>query len=321
MKCSLYMTAALLPLVVSAAGTSMRSPVSGYVFDAEKGIIRPLNGLPGAALLGGAMEAPEALAKVFFGPRQATAVAVSRPGTSYHVRLDGSNATFTALPDLQMNPDLVAFTPDGKSAVVYEAATRRYRLLTGLSDAPAAGESAALPELPGEITALALNPAAVTLAAAVRTGDAAAVYAINLEMAETSFVSDALSVETLSFSDSGSLLFADRGSDRVLTAASSAAGWQVSVVADGRDGLAGPAGAEFSGGAVVILSGSEIVLRQAGVLTRIALPVKALRLAPMAAPGLLYLDAKDELLGAAPLHLLDLSGEARVVFVPAGGAQ
>lgn len=314
----LIVSAAVAPLVLCA--TSLRSPVSGYLFDAEKGVIRPLNGLPGSAMLGGVMEAPERMAKVFFSPRQNAALAVSASKQLYYVTLDGQTAVFTPLGDLEMDVDLAAFRPDGRSAAVFEAATRRIRPLTGLPGAPAAGDVAVL-DVAGEVAALALDPSARTLAVAARTGESAAVYAVSIASGAAEFVSDAISVDSLSFSQAGELLFTDRGADRVMTASASASGWRVSVVADGRDGLAGPAGAEFAMGAVVILAGSEVVVQQGGTLTRLALPVRAKKLTPMAAPGLLYLEASGEPLGASPLHLIELAGQARVVFVPAGGVE
>ncbi len=312
--------AAALPM----AATTMRNPVSGYVFDAASGLIRPINGLPGAAVLGSGLEAPALFTSVCFAPGQRTALAVSREGQMYWLQLEGAVVRSRQLEGAPA--DRMAFDATGATAVFYMEASRQYRIL----QAGSAGEWMTMPELPGTLHALAIDTAGKTLALAVTASDSATVFTLAAGTAELQFVAQTLSLDSLRLSGNGSdLLFADSAASQVMAAHRSGGEWLVQPVADGRDGVQSPSAAEWAvDGALVILStgSNEILVKANGAVERLNVPAHALRLDPMAAPGLLQLAPQQGIERGVPLYLLEMRQQegtlqSRVLFVPAGGQQ
>lgn len=302
---------------ISAAAEGITNPVTGYVFDPAQGVIRPINGLPGAALLGPALESPVEFSRVAFAPGHRRALAVSRDGESFLLEFNGNTVASRAIG--QPAPELVAFDRAGRWAVLESA--NRVRIL---SPEGTLGDALPVPGIGGEIAALAIDNTGKTLAVAASVNAAVSVYIWQTGASQAEFVTDAAGVESLAFSSNGQLAIADRLSNRVLVAGRSAAGnWQVEVAAAANDGLSAPAAAQFddSGALVMISSGSgEVLIRTSDGIARLKLDSPAAGLEPMASRAMHLVPARGVVPGAA-LHLLDMERSARIVFVPAGGNQ
>lgn len=120
------------------------APMLGFAYDPGAAAIRPIRGVPGAALLGDPIDTgfPAALAAI--APMQAVALAVS--GEDGMVRVVHLQANANAI-EAKLNaavvagamasPDLIVFSPSGSAALLYSAAAARLQVLTGLPNQPA----------------------------------------------------------------------------------------------------------------------------------------------------------------------------------------
>jgi hypothetical protein len=135
----------LLPVFSAGAQDgSVSMPSLGFAFDSNLAAIRPIRGIPGAALVADPLDAGFPIRAAFIAPLQDFALAAPaddsplrlirfqtiRPGlqnSSYDLRpLDGALSS----------PDRAVFSPSGHSAVLY-ASGGRAQILTGLPDQPA----------------------------------------------------------------------------------------------------------------------------------------------------------------------------------------
>jgi hypothetical protein len=149
-------------------------PYLGYAYDASRGAIRPLSGVPGAAIMGAPLDLRFRLAAAAISPRQDFALAVSAADNQVRLivlgpRMAGANPVVTRAmshPDLMTlsasgsaavlyprmagasplvtdampHPDLMTFSASGSAAVLYQKSPARLQILTGLPDSPAVQE-------------------------------------------------------------------------------------------------------------------------------------------------------------------------------------
>lgn len=141
--------------LVAAAGAAqsvqIEGPISGLAYDGASGAIRPILGLPGAAYLGDPLIAGLNWASVAPGD---PAALVSRDGALY--RLDGLARlapTWIAVENVEIVPDLAAWSEDGSLAVIYSAASGRAQVIRMAGGQPLAGGPVEI----GPVTALAVD--------------------------------------------------------------------------------------------------------------------------------------------------------------------
>jgi len=154
----------------SPAGVA--GPVTGFIFDAPAGAIRPMLGIPGAAYLGGLMAT--GLGKASVSPDGSAALAV-QPG--------GKLVLYTGLRSAALVPvsvsgslagaDRFAWAADSSSAAVYSSETGQAQIVTGVAKSPAGGPPIDLSGLPGRVTALAFDGTRVIVGV---SGDSGGVF-------------------------------------------------------------------------------------------------------------------------------------------------
>ena len=126
----------------------LAGPVTGFIFDAQLGAVRPMLGLPGAAYLGPA--AATGLDAASVAPDGSAALAVERGGKL--VLYSGlRSATPVALPlsGAIAGADRFAWAGISGAAAVYSSRTGQAQILTGLASSPAAAAPIYLSGLPG----------------------------------------------------------------------------------------------------------------------------------------------------------------------------
>jgi hypothetical protein len=129
-------------LMVSLAGlgsaraqdSSVDVPVLGYAFDASAGAIRPLRGIPGAALLGDPIDLGFSASSAVIAPQQSFALALSQDGQARVVAL-GAKTTVSGLDGAMTSPERMLFSPSGAAALLL--AGNRAQIVTGLPGSPA----------------------------------------------------------------------------------------------------------------------------------------------------------------------------------------
>lgn len=115
-----------------AAAADVSSPVTGWVFDAEAKAVRPISGLPGASVLGEALDLGYDLAFAAIAPEQDYLITVARDNTVRMVRT--ASRAGVAWETLHGAPQQVVFSPRGRSVLlIHRAAIDVY---TGLLDQP-----------------------------------------------------------------------------------------------------------------------------------------------------------------------------------------
>jgi hypothetical protein len=129
-----------LAALVSAstyAQPRVATPAMGFTFDSSDGVIRPIRGIPGAALATGIEDLGFAVSTVGIAPGRpfALAVAVSRPGVRI-VRWSGGRPSTEILHGAIESPDRFVFSPSGSIAVLYDSHSNRAQIITALPDSP-----------------------------------------------------------------------------------------------------------------------------------------------------------------------------------------
>ena len=143
----------LLGLIVSLAHAqqgAVAGPVAGYVFDAQAQVVRPILGIPGAALLGDPLSLGMQVTSATISPRLDSVAAVAVDGSFHLFALRAGAAKEVAVNGIPSAPERVVYSPNGSAAALY--AGGRIQVVAGLPAAPApagAFDMSALLALPG----------------------------------------------------------------------------------------------------------------------------------------------------------------------------
>jgi len=127
--------------VVLAASSSLPAqqgrlsgPVAGFVFDNSGRVMRPIQGVPGASLLGDPLSFGIDIAAAYIAPRQDSAIVVGADQSLHLFLLSGGAPTEVSLGGVTGTPERVVFSPSGTAVALISAGSAR--VLTGLPNAP-----------------------------------------------------------------------------------------------------------------------------------------------------------------------------------------
>ncbi len=125
----------LAPVLVMAA--TIQGPQLGFVFDATKKEVRPILGIPGAAVLGEPLEMGVELRSVAISPLEDYILAVSGEHNQVSVFAVGHTPlTSVAVQGADRGPDQMVLSPSGRAAAVYYKDRYRIEVVGGLPAAP-----------------------------------------------------------------------------------------------------------------------------------------------------------------------------------------
>jgi DNA-binding beta-propeller fold protein YncE len=125
---------------VGAQG-NIGSPPLGFAFDANRNALRPVRGIPGAAVLDEPLESGFAIAQAAVAPSQNFALAVSAEDRRLHlIRLTGAPSD-TLVNGAMDAPDRIVFSPTGGTALLH-GQDSRMQILSGLPESVAVQELA-----------------------------------------------------------------------------------------------------------------------------------------------------------------------------------
>jgi hypothetical protein len=134
-----------------AQPASLKTPELGFAWDGRSQQIRPIHGIPGAAILGEGSAITE-FASATIAPRHDLALVVSAAdGKVQAMRL--ASGDMLAIPGLAADPSRLVFSPSGTAAL---AVGSKLQLLTGLPNSPAV-QDLAIPADSNATTAVAVN--------------------------------------------------------------------------------------------------------------------------------------------------------------------
>jgi len=123
--------------LLAAYPASLEGPRMGMVFDSSIRAIRPILGIPGAAVMGDPLKTSLDLRKVSISPQQDYALAAQGEHNQIAVlRFDHAPMTSTPVPGTHNGPDQMVFSPGGRVAAVHYKDGNRIQVLGGLPGSP-----------------------------------------------------------------------------------------------------------------------------------------------------------------------------------------
>lgn len=112
----------------------LAGPVAGFVFDGSSRALRPIQGIPGASLLGDPVNLGVDLTSAYVSPRQDSAFVVAADNSLHFFRMASTGPAETILGGANLVPLRVVFSPSGTSAAL--VAGGNVQVFTGLPSAP-----------------------------------------------------------------------------------------------------------------------------------------------------------------------------------------
>uniref|UniRef100_Q02BY3 Uncharacterized protein n=1 Tax=Solibacter usitatus (strain Ellin6076) TaxID=234267 RepID=Q02BY3_SOLUE len=112
---------------------TLQPPSAGFVFDQSSQVLRRVQGIPGASLIGAGVDFGFPITAATVSPRMDSVLVVAADATPHLFRVDGVSAVETQVSGLSA-PDRVAFSPSGTAAALYSESG--VQVIKGLPVAP-----------------------------------------------------------------------------------------------------------------------------------------------------------------------------------------
>lgn len=308
----------LVAAALTAAGDSgIHGPVSGFVLDTRAQALRPVNGMPGAALLGGPVALPFAVHAAAVAAGRDYALAAGESGAVVLVRgLVSPAPAVVPVEGAIGGVSRMAMSEGGSAALLYSAGEARLQVLTGLPDAPLAHAPVNAAGLEGEIAALAVDETGERAYAGSGAMEGA-LYA--LSGGALARIATAHEVSAIALLNEGrDVVFASKGADEIVLVRDAASAAGIEILGTASAGVNRPVGLQPADGGrqlwVANGGSSEILvfnLAEPGAPEPVALPGAPTRCDRLNSSLLVLNDA-----GSAPLLLADWARERGVYFVP-----
>jgi DNA-binding beta-propeller fold protein YncE len=313
--------------VLAAQQGSLSGPVAGFIYDSPGRALRPIQGVPGASLIGDPLNLGLDLTAAYVSPRQDSAFVVSADGVLHFFRLTSAGPVETSLSGISVIPQRVVFSPSGTAAALLTPG--KVQVFQALPGAPALAGAIKLPAAGG--AQLSSVPASrsrqrIPVAADFAISDDGA-YLLSVSAGSVRLLSVNGENRSLVPAGAGALVaFAPGGHDAavidpaagLLLIRDAAGAATPQTIAQPDDSLASAAGIGFSqdGGRLYVASAAAqvVVIFDLAGSTRgmIACDCTPTTLVPM---GSLFRLSE---FSSAPLWLLDAgAAPPRIVFVPA----
>lgn len=304
----------LLPLL--AAGATIQGPELGFIFDSGKGVLRPILGIPGAAVIGQPMALGVEVRKLAISPLNDYVLAVA--GEHNQAMVFATNRAPLAgvlVQGADRGADQIAISAGGKAAALYYEAGSRIEVVTGLPTAPKVSSKLYL-SAGQTLTAIAISDDGHTLLAGAgdRVFEAAAGGEVPV-LAELGHVS------AISIPATGTAFVADSGRNQIYRVQGIGAGIETGLIAGPKDGINSPVAVAVSqdGSRVFVAnakpgSASVIDLKGETATRTIACGCTPSGLERLAGNETFRLTE----MSGRPMWMLDAGGsEPRLLFVPA----
>jgi hypothetical protein len=332
----LFRTSAVLALLIGgiatfvpAAHAQSSGAFGGYtlglVFDTRISALRPLSGIPGAAVLGAPLDCGAPVRQAYVAPRQNYAVALTDGGVVVAQFVSATDPmTVTPLGIDSAAASIVALSPSGAAGAFYSSNEAVIRIVTGLPGAPVAARSVPVGAVSGSIRLLAISNDGAVLVAVTHdassdsTSPDAVIVLDNDGNGQN--LANSTHVSALQFAgDAHDLLLTD-DSDNTLSLIQGLPGAAAyKLLADSSAGISGPIGLNTSSnGNIVVANGltaNILVLDPGGSqIGSYPCPVAPTRLSRLNGNAVFLLNVFSN---NDPLWLFDGDNATpRVVFVP-----
>jgi DNA-binding beta-propeller fold protein YncE len=245
------MSRLLLSIAASAmllgAQTPVGGPSLGFIFDAQGQALRPILGIPGAAIFGDPLQAPAPISTAAFSLRQN--VAIVNDGAWKVVGLGTSTIAPTVLPDGLPTSARVSVSESGSAAAFYDSSNAVLSVVTGLTatDGSMAANAVALGGLPGGLTALAASDdGSLLVTSSVPDGGGEALMWLGQDGSTRQLASLQKTSSILLWNHGANALVVDRGANQVWSIQDPGGSAAITLLASDADGVSGPTGAALS---------------------------------------------------------------------------
>lgn len=310
-----WFTAASMLFTFLVAGATIQGPELGFVFDSAKGAVRPILGIPGAAVLGQPLALGADVRKVAISPLGDYVLAIAGEHNQAMVFVTSHSPLAAVLVQgADRGADQIVISAAGKAAALYYKAGSRIEVVTGLPAAPKVTSELYLSA--GEtLSAIAVGDDGHTVLAGAgdRVFEAAA-------GGEVPVLADLGHVAAISIPAAGTALVADSGHNQIYRVEGLGAGIDSAILAGPKDGISTPVAVALSqdGTRAIVANGKSRSVSIINLKTE-AVSTVACGCTPS---GLDRLGGNETFrlteMSSRPMWLLDIGGTApRVLFVPA----
>jgi hypothetical protein len=287
------------------------------VFDSAAEALRPISGIPGAAITGDPLSLDFMISRAEISPAQDAALVVKAKSLSVMlVRAAGGNWVSTSLDGVQPAPASMAFSPSESAAALYYRAGS-VQILTGLPAAPTVAGELDVSTLPTPITAMAVDDTGAFVLIAAGQAESVSLYRVSISSAPVVLASFRSVSSVHLFAAGGQALVTDTLAATVYQVTDPAGAALIQTVASARDGIQTliAANTDTTGQRVFAADATGTVFvfdRSVGSMTTLScacVPTGLFRLAGAATFRLTELTA-------APFQVLDAGSTPRIVAVP-----
>jgi DNA-binding beta-propeller fold protein YncE len=279
-------------------------PVTGFIFDAQSGAVRPMLGIPGAAYLGPVVAPGLSAASV--APDGSAALGVQRTGKlMLYSGLRSAAPVALAVSGALAGADYFAWSGDSSAAAVYASGTGQGQILTGLVASPVVSAPIDLSSLPGQVTALAFD--GQHLIVGVASSGPGGIYLAGAS-AGIERIAQAASPSAIALAGS-SIFFADNQSQQIFQVENYAAA-PAALMFSNDSGISSPAGLQVSA------DGQRLYAANAGNRTLAVYDIASR--APVQSLDLNFTPTRVDRFGDGSVFLLNTGGRGPVYVVRDG---
>ncbi len=263
-------------------------PLLGFIYDPASAAIRPISGLPGAAVVNDPIDIGFPVASAAVAPLHDCALAISSQDGLVRLIQFGARVSTTIVSGAMPSPDRIVFSSSGTAALLYSTGAAHAQVLTGIPQSPT------VYDLPFSVAsgtmALADDGAAVLLpdagGAQVWFGDGNAPVSLSVSAAAAAF--RAGSHDALAATANGDLYLFEAAANQ----------WRLARSGDGatRNAAAVQFSADGVGGYVAAASGISVVDLATGESATMACNCVPTSLDPLMAGSIYHVTAAPSLL-------------------------
>jgi hypothetical protein len=123
-----------LGLTLHAQPGRLTGPVAGFVYDDAAHAVRPVQGVPGASVIGAPVNFGLELASAYVSPRLDCVIVIGADHSLHLFRLNSGAVLELGLPGIDFLPQRVVFSPSGTAAALIDSGV--VKVLQGLPDVP-----------------------------------------------------------------------------------------------------------------------------------------------------------------------------------------
>jgi hypothetical protein len=230
---------------LNAQTPPLGGPSLGFLFDAHQRALRPVLGIPGAAVFGDPFAAPSHMTSATLSLRQN--VAVINDGGWKAITLSPAGITNTVvLPDgLPADAD-VAVSETGTAAAFYDSVNNVLTAVSSIATASMAANPVSLDSLPGAITRFAVADDGSLLLSSSLSGGGEALFWLGQDGSTFQLATLQKTASILLWNSGANALVTDRAANQIWGIQTPGSNAAITLLASDADGVSGPAGAALS---------------------------------------------------------------------------